>query len=589
MFIPTRIPFFARITPQFLAGIYISQQSYLTKLNLLVDNLAFYYIFILLIINLLNRLFKTTHNINENIILISLLFLIHGFVLGKINDELINSGHFSKKNPDLLLVEIVTEPNVTSGQIQFIAKVKSVQKKGRRKKASGQILVKIKPFKMQLSDLSFGQLLWIPGSYVLTSAPLNPGMFNYKKWLARKQVYHHCLTEEKHVLLLNQKTGNKLLTHALKWRKKQVDLYRKLLVKKDAVDVASTLILGYRAELDKALVLAYSRTGTIHVLSVSGMHVGIIYFVLDWLLLHLNTTRTGRYLKLLILLSLIWFYALLTGYAASVIRAAVMLSLFLISKMLARKSAYQNLIFLAAFGMLHYNPYWLWDIGFQLSFLAVGGIIYLYPIVCGAINWRTPASKKLGELVSLSIAAQLFTTPLSLYYFHLFPMTFIISNIFITIPVTLIMYSGILVIILKSQHLATFLEWQITLLNKGLLLINNLPYPVIEKLWPDEFQVITLYLLLILVLVPDSFKNKLFGITALIVLLQITTLQKKAAVRQQRQMIHFNTPYPSTLAYIHADRAYIITNLALGHPTFAYYIQPALDSMGVKKIFIFPK
>lgn len=589
MFTPKPIPFFARIVPQFLAGIYISQHSYFTKLNLLVDKLAIYYIFILIIINLLHRLIKTKHNINENIVLISLLFLVHGFVLGKINDELTNSEHFSKKNTDLLLVEIVTEPNVSSGQIQFIAKVKSVQKKGRRKKASGQILVKIKPFKMQLSDLSFGQLLWIPGNYGLTSAPLNPGMFNYKKWLARKQVYHHCLTEEKNVLLLNQKTGNKLLTHALEWRKKQVDLYRKLLVKKDAVDVASTLILGYRAELDKALVLAYSRTGTIHALSVSGMHVGIIYLVLDWLLLHLNTTRTGRYLKLLILLTLIWFYALLTGYAASVIRAAVMLSLFLISKTLGRTSAYQNLIFLAAFGMLHYNPYWLWDIGFQLSFLAVGGIIYLYPIICSAINWQTPASKKLGELVSLSVAAQLFTTPLSLYYFHLFPITFIISNIFITIPVTLIMYSGILVILLKSQHLASFLEWQITLMNEGLLLINNLPYPVIEKLWPAEFQVFTLYLLLIVVLVPNSFKNRLFGITALIVLLQITMLSKKAAIRKQRQMIHFNTPYPATLAYIHADRAYIITNLAPGHPTFAYYIQPALDSMGVKKVFIFPK
>lgn len=587
--IPTQIPFFARIIAQFLAGIYISQQCYFTKLNLLSDILLIYYIFILIIINILHSLIKTKHNINENIVLIGLLFLIHGFVLGSINNELANSEHFSRKNPDLLLVEILTEPSLSSGQIQFTAMVKSAQEKGRRKKASGRILVKIKPLKMQLSDLSFGQLLWIPGNYRLTSAPLNPGMFNYKKWLASKQIYHHCVTEEKNVLLLNQKAGNKLLTHALKWRKKQVDLYRKLLIKKDAVDVASTLILGYRAELDKALVWAYSRTGTIHVLSVSGMHVGIIYIVLDWLLLHLNTTRTGRYLKLFIVLSLIWFYALLTGYAASVIRAALMLSLFLISKTLGRTSAYQNLIFLAAFGMLHYNPYWLWDIGFQLSFLAVGGIIYLYPLICSAINWQTPASKKLGELVSLSIAAQLFTTPLTLYYFHLFPMTFIISNIFITIPVTLIMYSGILVIFLKSEHLATFLEWQITLLNEGLLLINNLPYPVIERLWPDEFQVVILYLLLIVVLVPIFFKTKLIGITALILLLQITMLSKKAAIRQQRQMIHFNTPYPSTLAYIHADRAYIITNLDTGNPAFAYYIQPALDSMGIKKIFIFPK
>lgn len=586
---PIPIPFFARITPQFLVGIYISQHSYFTKLNLPADYIAISYIFILIIINILHRLTKIKNNISENIILIGLLFFIHGFVLGAINNELTNSEHFSRKKPDLLLVEILTEPILSSGQIQFMARVKSMQEKGRRKQAYGRILVKIKPLKMQLSDLNFGQLIWIPGSHGLHPAPLNPGMFNYKKWLARKQVYHHCQTEEKNVLLTKQRTGNKLLIHALEWRKKQVNLYRKLLVKKDAVDVASTLILGYRAELDKGLISAYSRTGTIHVLSVSGMHVGIIYIVLDWLLLHLNTTRTGRYLKLLILLSLIWLYALLTGYAASVIRAAVMLSLFLISKTLGRTSAYQNLVFLAAFMMLHYNPYWLWDIGFQLSFLAVGGIIYLYPLICKALNWQTAASKKLGELVSLSIAAQVFTTPLSLYYFHLFPMTFIISNIFITIPVTLIMYSGILVIFLKSKYIATFLEWQITLLNQGLIQLNNLPYPVIERLWPDEFQVVILYFLLIIVLVPVSFKNKLLGITALIVLLQITILSKKAAVRHQRQMMQFNTPYPSTLAYIHADRAYIITNLNTRDPAFAYYIQPALDSMGIKKIFIFPK
>ncbi|KEQ30136.1 hypothetical protein N180_06285 [Pedobacter antarcticus 4BY] len=586
---PVSIPFFARIIPQFLVGIYISQHSIFTKLNLPEDYLVIYYIFTLIIINLLHTSTKIKHYMNGSLFVIGLLVLMHGFILGRINDELTNSEHFSKKNPDFLLLEILTEPVLSFGQIQFTAMVKSIEKEGRRTKASGRILIKIKPIKMRLSDLSFGQLLWAPGNYELTAGPLNPGMFDYKKWLARKKVHHQYLIEEKDVLLLNQRAGNKLLSHAVEWRKKQVDLYRKLLVKKDAVDVASTLILGYRAELDRALVSAYSRTGTIHVLSVSGMHVGIIYIVLDWLLLHLNTTRTGRHLKLFILLSLIWFYTILTGYAASVIRAAVMLSIFLISKTLGRTSAYQNLIFLAAFGMLHYNPYWLWDIGFQLSFLAVAGIIYLYPLICNALNWQTPPSKKLGELVSLSIAAQLFTTPLSIYYFHLFPMSFIISNIFITIPVTLIMYSGILVIILKSQYLAIFLEWQITLLNEGLIQINNLPYPVIERLWPTEFQVAILYLLLILLLIPGSAKNRLFGIATLMILLQITIVCRKVSIRQQSQMMHFNTPYPSTLAYIQANRAYIITNLNQSDPTFAYYIQPALDSMGIKKVFIFPK
>ncbi|WP_449438588.1 ComEC/Rec2 family competence protein [Pedobacter steynii] len=153
--------------------------------------------------------------------------------------------------------------------------------------------------------------------------------------------------------------------------------------------------------------------------------------------------------KVAIIIALVWFYALLTGFSPSVLRSAIMLSVFIIAKSFNRQSNSYNIISFTAFCLLLYDPFLIWDVGFQLSFLAVLGLIYLQPKIQ---NWWHPKNKwinKLWEVTAMSLAAQFITYPLSVYYFHQFPIYFLISNLFIMVPIALLMYLGIIILMGK--------------------------------------------------------------------------------------------------------------------------------------------
>ncbi|RZK98297.1 MAG: ComEC/Rec2 family competence protein, partial [Pedobacter sp.] len=240
-------------------------------------------------------------------------------------------------------------------------------------------------------------------------------------------------------------------------RKEQVAYYRTIIKNDEAFAVATTLILGYRADLDKATLSTYSRTGTIHALSVSGMHVGLVYLVLNWLLSMMSHSKWTSVVKMLIILTCIWFYALLTGFSPSVLRSVIMLTVFIIANSFNRNTNNYNILAFTAFSLLVYNPYLIWDIGFQLSFLAVIGLIWLQPMIQGWLDTKIGWMNKLFSVIAMSLAAQIVTFPFSIYYFHQFPVYFLIGNLFIMIPIAGIMYLGILILLLKLAFLGPLL------------------------------------------------------------------------------------------------------------------------------------
>src|SRR3978361_851332 len=152
----------------------------------------------------------------------------------------------------------------------------------------------------------------------------------------------------------------------------------------EAIAVASTLILGYKADLSNDVLQAYSKTGTIHVLSVSGAHVAIIYILLTLVFGFLDGYKHGKLLKAIIIISIIWYYSLLSGFSPAVCRAAVMISLVIIGKTYNRYVNTLNILAISAFFLLMYDPLFITDVGFQLSYLAVFGLIVFQPVV---YNW----------------------------------------------------------------------------------------------------------------------------------------------------------------------------------------------------------
>lgn len=196
------------------------------------------------------------------------------------------------------------------------------------------------------------------------------------------------------------------MANALALRRQMVEKLKKQMHDPNAIAVASTLILGYKADLSEDVLQAYSKTGTIHVLSVSGAHVAIIWALLAFMLNFLNRFRHGRVIKAIIIIPIIWYYAMLTGFSPAVCRAAVMISTVIIGKTYNRYINNLNILAISAFILLLYNPLLITDVGFQLSYLAVAGLVVLQPVV---YEWLTFSNKwidKLWALCSVSIAAQ---------------------------------------------------------------------------------------------------------------------------------------------------------------------------------------
>jgi competence protein ComEC len=231
------------------------------------------------------------------------------------------------------------------------------------------------------------------------------------------------------------------------------------------------LLIGYTNDLDKDLVQMYSNTGVVHIIAISGMHLGLIYLILGWILSKIPGVQKSAILQYILILSCLWIFSLLTGAGASVIRAAVMFSFILTGKTFSKASSIYNSLAAAAFVMLLYNPFYLWDVGFQLSYLAVIGILVFQKPIYHLIYIKHPWIDKIWELSAVSMAAQLLTFPICIYYFHQFPNLFLISNL-VAVPLSsIILFAEIILLALA------WMPWVANYIGKltGLLIqwMNN--------------------------------------------------------------------------------------------------------------------
>ncbi|HPK05273.1 MAG TPA: ComEC/Rec2 family competence protein, partial [Bacteroidales bacterium] len=265
--------------------------------------------------------------------------------------------------------------------------------------------------------------------------------------------------------------------------------------------VVTALVLGMDDYLDNDTRKEFSSAGAIHILCVSGLHVGVIYMVLNALLFFLKRNKYARALRSLILLIGIWFYAMLTGLAPAVLRAATMFSFVIIGTGIKRKAGVFNSLTVSAFILLLFNPFLIYNVGFQLSYAAVIAIVAIQPTIYQIWRPKNKIADNIWGITTVSVAAQLGTAPLGLFYFHQFPNYFIITNL-IAIPLaTLILYAGFLSVILSPLTIvAKWITWLLILmlkiLNQSVTFIDNLPYSVTTGLFINLAETIILFLII---------------------------------------------------------------------------------------------
>jgi len=583
-FIILIIPFLFGITLglNFVAAPYIS----VLFISLLLLSLAF------IVLNLAYKRFNLYKVKWLGGLLMTTILFLSGWVSVIQYNELNNDHHFSKKPAQGFIVKINNEPTVKNGLVRFTANVEESITNGHQSVTDGTLLIAIKD--TLASNLYYGDELLIPAKYDPIEPPYNPGEFNYKKYLANQNIYYQAFLYPKQFRIINHNTGNPIIAYSLRLRQRLVEKFKRNMHDTSAIAVASTLILGYKADLSNDVLQAYSKTGTIHVLSVSGAHVAIIYILLNLMLGFLNRYKYGKLFKALLIISIIWYYSLLSGFSPAVCRAAVMISMVIIGKTFSRYINTLNILAISAFLLLLYDPFFITDVGFQLSYLAVAGLIVFQPIVYKWFTIKNKWGDKLWALCSVSIAAQVITFPLSAFYFHQFPVYFLISNLFIIIPSAVIMYVGILYLLVPqlpvvSAVLGYVLEKSIVIMNKVLAIIEHTPFASIGKIWLNTGEYLLAYIIIIcgFYFLFDRKKWLIKVSLVAMLLLCISISFKRINAFQSDHITFLNLKKHPGLVFKSGDQAVVLSDIKADDKNYQYSVQPCLDSNKISEANLF--
>lgn len=388
--------------------------------------------------------------------------------------------------------------------------------------------------------------------------PLNPEQFNFKKWLSSHQVYDQLNLKQGEFIITEHHKASRLVEWAIGLRDQWVRVFQENGIRGQEYAVLSALILGYDDEINQETMQAYASSGALHILSVSGMHLGIIYGALQALLGFLSRHKKLRLLRSIIVILFLWFYALLTGLSPSVLRSAMMLTFIVIGQTLDRSTNTYNTLgasMLALF--VFFSPHLILQAGFQLSYLAVAGILFLYKSIENKLYFKSWLGKQIWSILSVSIAAQVATFPLSLYYFHQFPNYFLPSNL-VVIPIsTGVIFGGILLLLVSSwTFAATKIAWiagkLVWALNFSVYTVEQLPYSLIQNVYVTEWGLILWYLsLLLLSLYFKEARKQFFWLSGIAFIgLFSEQLYREYTISKQEKVVIYHLPKQSCIELI---------------------------------------
>ena len=377
---------------------------------------------------------------------------------------------------------VVTEaPVVRPATYATTLRVQAVRAAGRWRAATGGIRVSL-PRVPGIAQPQYGQVWLVRGHPDPSKPPLNPGEFDFRRYLEYRQVYHQQYIHRDQYRVLRLAPPNVLRALSLRAATQLDTVFRHYLKARREYAIASALVLGRQDDVDADTKQAYSSTGTSHIMAVSGLQVGLLFLALTWLLkFFLGRVPGFRIWSALLGLAVIWSYAFLTGLSASVLRATVMFTFLIIGQAGGRQSSIFNTLGVAAFSLLVWNPFLVADVGFQLSFLAVLSIVYVQPRIARWLDvegyfyarrrpWQPKAAQwawrasgwsldKVWQAVALSLAAQVATFGLGLFYFHQFPFSFLFSNL-VAVPISSVaVYVGLGLLAVKGLAALATLGW----------------------------------------------------------------------------------------------------------------------------------
>lgn len=580
---------FARILLPFSIGVFIS-------LLIPVSPELFWGLLLLLVLVYLvfTKTSKSTDTFKNQYftaVILSLLLISVGFLRTHYFDSQLRSNYF--KNFDSAdVMQICVDDAVTESEKFYKAYVKVERVRNQQwHSSSGRLLVFFNKAIVKTKP-KIGNRFLIKGLTQSIPPPSNPATFNYKQYLFYHNIHEQFFVKPNQIIALNQDKKS-IYAHAQGLRDqcvRQLSLYIK---DKEALGVSLALLLGYKEDLNPETMQSFSKTGTLHVLAVSGLHAGIVFMILNVLTSFLLRFKRGKQIQSLLVLLGIWYYAYVTGLSPSVCRASLMFSLMAVAKLSNRKTSSFNVVFMSAFILMLLNPFIIVDVGFQLSYTAVLGILYLQPKLQNLYLPKFKVDEYIWGLLTVSFAAQLFTFPLSIYYFHQFPLYFLLSNLLVIplILVVLILLIALLIVSIYSplaEIVAIIIEFILKINSTVLTSIEKLPYNSLTGLYLNKAEMLLLYFIIFIVLGLLTFKRKwqLMFLLFLVLIFQTNTLVSRKMVSNQKLLTIHSIKNHDVVSCIEGDKMYLIADSVFlkDEKSFKFSIEPFCLEKGIKQI-----
>jgi competence protein ComEC len=425
---------------------------------------------------------------------------------------------------------------------RFVALLNTID----QKKTSGRILLNISKDSLNHA-FEIGNRLKINGTLYKNTPQKNPNQFDYQKYLENKQIYAQLYTDPNEIKVSSE-IEKDIWYYTAKLRTRIIQNLGKSNFNTKELNVAVALIMGQQQDISPEIIRDYQYAGAVHILSVSGLHIGFILLFVSFILKPFPNSRQGSFIKLMIILNSLFLFGILAGLAASVVRSVTMFSFVTIGQYLRRSVNIYHTLLVSVLLILLFQPSFLFDVGFQLSYVALFFIIWLQPLLAKLWTPKYKVQKYIWDILTVSFAAQIGTLPLSIYYFHQFPGLFFVTNLIVIPLLSIIMALGSLVMVFAAFNWVPFypsksLELSIYYLDKIINTIASLEQFIIKDIPLNTSLLLTGYLALITVVIWFKKPNatRLLFALASIALLQLSIIKTKWEVQNQDEFIVYNT------------------------------------------------
>jgi len=576
---------FIRIVLLFMLGI-ISYQ--LVAIPLIVAII----LFILAAIISLYLIFTKAHHFTYKFryftgVFIFIMLMVLGNLLTSLQQQYITPTHFASFLPatnKAVYYHAIIESDLkaTKNGVSTTAKIISIAKDSSCYKVHGLVHLFIQDTQA-IKGLAYGDLIAIHATIIEIEPVKNPFEFDSKKFYHRKKIDYQSFVSQTDYTLLKRQQAQLFFQWVYRIRKNISHKFEIHIQDSIAQGVCNALLLGEVGEVDDNLLKAYASSGVIHILSVSGLHVGIFYIIINFLFQLIRKENLKiRWFKAVISLLLIWFYTCLSGLSPSVLRSAVMLTCIIMATTIDRKINIYNSLAASCFILLCIHTTYIYDVGFQLSYLAVLGIVYLQQRLYNIAVFKNYLADKMWSMTSVSVSAQVVTSPLSIYYFYQFPLLFLFANLLVIPIISLSLPIGFLFMFAclfgsynLLHYIAIPLEWSIRLCNAIILYFDKIPFNSIRPLCMSTSQVLLMYLCILFFFIIIELKHSRWILIFLccIALFLFTSIYNKYDAIKQEKFIVYNTPNLQRIEFIASNHAEVFTS-EVDTMMYLYKIRP---------------